>query len=56
MKKCYRTIRPPRSIVGGLPKPEYTGTGRKRERKLKRERKIVCVHACVCHSVLHSHA
>lgn len=52
-KEHYWTISPPRSIVGGLPKPEYTacvsGTGSQRQ-KLKQEGDSVCVGMCVLHS------
>lgn len=46
-KECYWTISPPRSIVGGSPKLEYTesisASGSQREGET-----CVCVSVCVC--------
>lgn len=56
-KERYRTISPPRSIVGGLLEPEYTGsvsgTGKQRE-KLKREGDSVCGGVCVVVFCIHT--
>lgn len=56
-KEHYWTISPPRSIVGGLPKPEYTmrvsGTGSRTETKV-RGRWCVCVGVCVAVFSIHT--
>lgn len=57
MNECCRTISPPMSIVGGLPKPGYTGsvseTGSQRENP-KRERDSVRGRVCVIVFCIHT--